>query len=228
MKNPLVWVIIVIVFVGGYFAFASMSKEEVSAPTPSASEAERRVVSDGTYQVVSEESEVGWAGKKPLLEGYVNDGSIAVSVGTVTVAGESATGSFTIDMNTLSVSNTPTKPGSENALEGHLKGERWFNVAAYPQASFEITRVAKRPDSDVSYTYDVKGNLTMKGQTHEVSFPAMIYEDADRRLHARAETEIDRTKWGITAGSNNFFDNLADNVIDDMVALSFHVVAERQ
>jgi polyisoprenoid-binding protein YceI len=68
----------------------------------------------------------------------------------------------------------------------------------------------------------------MKGQTHEVTFPAMIYLDGEGRLHARAETEIDRTKWGITSGSANFFDDLADNVIDDMVALSFHVVAVKQ
>ncbi len=226
MKNLLL-VGVGLVLLGGLFVFMSGAKD--SAPTEETAQGgERAVVSDGTYEVVAEESEVGWAGKKPLLEGYVNSGSIAVTSGTITVLENQATGSFAIDMDTLSVSSTPTKPGSENALEGHLKGERWFNVATYPEASFEITNVATQADSDATFTYDVTGNLTMKGQTHEVSFPAMIYADMEGRLHARAETEIDRTVWGITSGSGSFFDDLADNVIDDMVALSFHVIAVKQ
>lgn len=190
--------------------------------------ADASVVTDGEYAVNAQESSVQWAGKKPLLEGYINTGSIGVTGGTIAVAGTEATGDFTLDMDTLSVSATPTKPGQENALEGHLKGSRWFDVAAYPTAAFEITSVAPRADSDTTFTYDVTGSLTMKGQTNAVTFPALIYQAADGKLHAHGELEIDRTKWGITAGSKNFFDNVADNAIDDMVALSFKLIAEKQ
>lgn len=226
MKNPLVLVILAVVLIGGYFAFANM--KPASEQVEEVEQGARSEVTEGTYTVIAEESQVGWAGKKPLLEGYINDGSIAVTEGTISVMNGEATGSFTIDMDTLSVSNTPTKPGSENSLEGHLKGERWFDVATYPEALFAITAVMPRGDSETSFTYDITGDLTMKGQTHEVSFPAMIYLDDSGRLHASAETEIDRTVWGITSGSGSFFDDLADNVIDDMVALSFHVIAVKQ
>lgn len=188
----------------------------------------RSVVAEGEYVVVAEESVVNWAGKKPLIEGYINNGSIAVSEGSVSVEGETATGTFVVDMTTLSVSDTPTKPGQESALEGHLTGERWFDVATYPEASFTITEVTPRADSDTTFVYDVTGELTMKGTTDTLEFPATIYQNAEGRLYAAADFEFDRTRWNITAGSGSFFDNLEDNVIDDMVALSFSLVAEQQ
>lgn len=187
--------------------------------------ADRHVVEAGSYTVVPEESTIRWAGKKPLIEGYVNTGSFSLTGGSIAVRDAEATGEFVIDMNTLSVSDTPTKPGMESTLEGHLKSDRWFAVEGYPTATFRIVEVTPLPDSSTTFVYTVRGELTLKGQTHEVTFPATIYEDADGMVHADASFEFDRTKWGITAGSGSFFDNLADNVIDDMVALSFSVVA---
>lgn len=221
--------------------FYVLSSEQSSAPTKTVEDemlteeqgddtatvlVAREVVPDGVYVVRTAESVVNWAGKKPLIEGYINSGSLAVSEGQITVAMDSATGSFVVDMDTLSVSDTPTKPGAENTLEGHLKSDRWFNVAEYPTATFEIVEVTPREDSQDTFIYDVRGNLTMKGETGELSFPAEIYLGDDGMLHAKADFEFDRTKWGITSGSGSFFDDLADNVIDDMVALSFDLVAE--
>ena len=190
--------------------------------------AEITEVEDGTYQVLVEESVVRWAGKKPLIEGYINSGSMALKSGSISVDGDDIGGELLIDMNTLSVSDTPTKPGSENTLEDHLKGERWFNVAEYPEASFVITSSEKREASANSFVYDVTGDLTMKGQTNELTFPATIFTDANGKTVARADFEFDRTKWGLTSGSGSFFDDLANNAIDDMVALSFELVAEQQ
>jgi polyisoprenoid-binding protein YceI len=218
--------IVVLVILAGGAYWASTRTAEAPAPSEEAAAPEdASVPADGTYAVVPEESTVSWAGKKPLLEGYINTGSIAVSGGSITVFGTEATGEFTLDLETLSVSVTPTKPGQENALEGHLKGERWFDVATYPTATFAIDRIAPRADSEETHVYDVSGNLTLKGQTHPVSFPATVYQSGDGRVHARGALEVDRTQWGITAGSASFFDNVADNAIDDMVALSFSLVA---
>lgn len=228
MKYGLILLAVVIIGGGAYWytnqtpAHHSEKSSTYVAPESAAA------VTDGTYAVNAEASRVEWAGKKPLLEGYINTGSIAVTGGTVSVTGENVSAEFAIDMDTLSVSATPTKPGKESALEEHLKGERWFNVAAYPTASFAITNVVARADSATTFTYDVTGDLTLKGQTHPVTFPATIYLSEDGKLHAHGSLEIDRTVWGITTGSENFFDNLADNVIDDMVALSFVLIAEKQ
>lgn len=201
-------------------------KVTAGADTQAAVNDDRTVVSEsGEYQVVAESSRVFWAGKKPLVEGYVNSGSLGLVKGDISLQEGVVSGAFVIDMQTLSVSETPKKPGQENVLESHLKSDRWFDVAAHPEASFVITEATPQTDVETTFLYDVTGDLTLKGQTHEVSFPAVVYVDAAGMLHADASFEFDRTLWGITAGSGSFFDNLADNVIDDNVALSFALVA---
>ena len=187
----------------------------------------RQVVTSGSYSVDISTSEVRWAGKKPLIDGYINSGTIGLTEGAITVLDNVATGSFTIDMNTLAVGSTAKKPGKESLLEGHLKGTGWFNVAEFPTALFVITKVTPRADSDVTFEYDVTGDLTMKDVTNEISFPATIYESVDGNINVEAVTVLDRTKWGITSMSGSFFDDLADNVIDDNVQLSFSLKAEK-
>lgn len=100
-------------------------------------------------------------------------------------------------------------------------------MAEFPVATFEIIEATADVNGE-SNTYNVRGALTMKGQTHELTFPAEIYLNSDGQLQADATFEFDRTQWGITAGSGSFFDNLADNVVDDMVSLTFSLVAEKK
>jgi len=219
--KKITWIIVLIIIIGLYFVH---TREETSVVEKMSTEQmeDATAITAGTYTVDTTESEFMWAGQKPFIDGYVNSGTIALSEGVITVTDTTATGSFVLDMNTLHVGLTAQKPGSEGALEGHLKGSRWFDVATYPTATFSIIAVTPT-DTDLVYT--VTGDLTIKGVTHEISFPAEIYQDEDGLLYAEAKTEIDRTLWGITSGSGNFFENLGDNLIADEVALSFFLVA---
>ncbi len=233
MKILGIVVAVLVVIAALVFVFGGSNKgAEISQPLTTeegaTNEAQIKVlVVDGEYAVLAEESVIRWAGKKPLIDGYVNSGSLALSSGMISVGSAAITGELVIDMNTLSVSETPTKPGMESSLEGHLKGERWFNVAEFPAATFTLTEMVPLADVESSFAYEVTGTLTMKGVSHELVFPAQVYQEADGRVRATASLEFDRTLWGITAGSGSFFDNLADNVVDDRVALSFELVAER-
>jgi len=238
MKTIVVVVGVLIILAGGFLFFAGNNQVDNKSPSDienknnliekdELASVTKQVVSPGSYSVDLSNSVVNWAGKKPLIDGYINSGVIGFSAGTITVTENDATGEFTIDMNTLSVGLTAKKPGQESTLEGHLKGEGWFNVAEFPTASFNITNVSVRTDSDSTFQYDVTGDLTMKGVTNEINFPAEIYETASGQVQVEATTTIDRTKWGLTAMSGSFFDNLADNVIDDSVQLSFSLVADK-
>jgi polyisoprenoid-binding protein YceI len=227
----------VIILVAGWLLF-SAHNNNVEVPSQAALEQEEVMAEDntnerasitaGSYVVDSEKSIVNWSGKKPLIDGYINTGEIRLSEGSIEVLENDATGSFVIAMDTLKVGLTAKKPDQETALEGHLKGDRWFDVAAYPTATFVINEVTPKTDSATSFTYTIAGDLTLKGQTHPVTFDAVIYQNTDGTIRAEAATEIDRTKWGITAGSASFFDNLADNAIDNMIALSFTLVATKK
>lgn len=186
------------------------------------------LVTDGNYNLIVSESKLNWAGRKPLVEGYINSGTFDITKGAIEVEDAESTGIFEIDINTLSVSETKAKPGAETALEGHLKGGGWFNVEEFPTATFTINTVTPRIDTETTFVYDVIGTLVMKGETGELTFPANIFLDDEGKLIVEAELDFDRTKWGLTAGSGLFFDNLADQIIDDLVKLSFRLVAEKE
>ncbi len=231
MKIFLGGVVVVAILIGGWLLFGGASApgtaldslpQSGDTQTPGASD--RAVVADGTYTLNTTQSTFEWAAKKPLIEGYVNSGTIGFKEGTIVVGGGSAQGTFTLDMNTLRVGLTAAKPGREGALETHLKSKDFFEVATYDTALFAIKNVAPVPDSATSMQYTITGDLTIKGKANEISFPATIYQ-REGILYAEAQTEIDRTKWGITFGSGNFFQNLGDNAISDMVAIAFSIVA---
>jgi hypothetical protein len=58
------------------------------------------------------------------------------------------------------------------------KNEDFFNTANYNEAKFVITSSEIDPE-DNTY-YNVKGNLTIKGITNEIEFPASVVKDADK------------------------------------------------
>jgi polyisoprenoid-binding protein YceI len=229
MNKGLLAVIVVLILVG-LFVFVGPSEAPiVEVPGEQQNgevlEQAKFSIENGEYAVVAEKSQLKWAGKKPLVDGYINSGTIDVTEGEVSVSDDQKSGTFTIDINTLSVSETKAKPGAESALEEHLKGDGWFNVEEFGTATFEITEISETEDVETSFMYTVSGTLTMKGVTEEVAFPAEVYVDENGDLVAVASFEIDRTLWGITAGSGSFFDDLGDRVISDMIAISFRLVA---
>ena len=231
----ILWIVgLVLLIGGGYLVYSNYMQPTVEEKVVETQQTQQQtsipggsVVTPGSYVVATSSSQVKWAGRKPLISGYVNSGHILLSGGDITVTDTTATGMFTLDMNTLTVDLTAKKPGKESALQEHLKKGDFFDVTKFPTASFKITSVTAQADSNTSFNYTVKGDLTMKGVTNEITFPAKIYMK-DGSLVTEATTAIDRTKWNITFGSSNFFDNLADNAIDDMVTLDFSVVATKK
>jgi len=159
------------------------------------------------YKVDNEASKVFWKAKKVTGE---HSGYIGISTGTLKVDnGKLKGGSFEIDTRTITV--TDIADAAPNArLVGHLKGEDFFAVEKFPTANLLITSVTPSGTN----TYDLKGKLTIKGVTNEVSFPATVSIDKNK-LSAKAQLTVDRTKYNIRYGSKNFFDNLGDKAIYD-------------
>jgi polyisoprenoid-binding protein YceI len=168
-----------------------------------------------TYTVDAAKSTITWVGKK--VTGSHN-GTIALKSGSLIVDGKSVKGgTFVMDMTSIKDADGSAK------LEGHLKADDFFGTDKFPTSTFVITKVA---GSAANVT--VTGNLTIKGITKPLSFPATVAVNADGTVSALAgKIIVDRTKYDIRYGSKSFIDGIGDKAIDDNFELAVKLVAKK-
>ncbi|SES10122.1 YceI family protein [Pedobacter rhizosphaerae] len=168
-----------------------------------------------TYTVDAAKSSITWLGKK--VTGSHN-GTISLKSGSINVDGKKLTGgTFVIDMTSIKDADGSAK------LEGHLKADDFFGSAKFPTSTFVITKVA---GSGANVT--VSGNLTIKGITKPLSFPASVTTNADGTVSAVAgKIVVDRTKYDIKYGSKSFFDSIGDKAINDEFEIGVKLVAAK-
>jgi len=178
----------------------------------------------GADTLMVTEGIIEWVGAKPTGK---HNGTFKVSEGTFMVENNGITaGQFTIDMNSLTVLDlTDAKMNAD--LSGHLKSGDFFQADSFPTATFVLSSATAlaAPDS-LGNTHTIAGNLTLKGNTKGVSFPAKVTL-AEGSLQAEGSLSIDRTQWNVVYGSKNIFKNLGDKFINDMVDLKIKVSAAK-
>ena len=164
-----------------------------------------------TYNVSASKSSVEWLGEKVTGK---HTGTIAIQTGSLEVKnGKLVGGEFVIDM--TSIKCTDLSGETAKKLEGHLNSNDFFGTESHKTAKLVITKVK----SNGSGKYTVTGDLTIKGQTHSVTFDTTLNE-ASGKATAEATIKVDRTKYGIRYGSGSFFDNLGDKAISDEFTLT--------
>lgn len=169
------------------------------------------------FEIDTKASKVNWVGKKVTGE---HTGYLSVGNGTVTVNNNSVTAAkVNMDMNSI-VCTDLTDAEWNKKLVGHLRSDDFFSVEKHPISVFEITSVNTKGGEST-----VKGKLTIKGITNEISFPAKV-EVANGTVKASGTAKIDRTKWDIRYGSGKFFEGLGDKMIYDEFEISFNIVAK--
>jgi polyisoprenoid-binding protein YceI len=158
-------------------------------------------------------SSVAWLAKKVTGQ---HNGTIGISAGALNIDGKKLIGgNFTIDLKTIKVLDL-TDPVSNQKLTGHLTSGDFFEVEKFPTAMFVITNVSGK---------QVTGNLTIKGITKSITFPADIKVKGGK-LTAKANITIDRTDFNIRYGSQKFFESIGDKAIYDDFALTVSLVSE--
>lgn len=186
--------------------------------------AQMDVVENGSYAVDPDQSTVNWEGRKTLIANYKDTGTLRVASGNFTVENDLVTeGTITFDMTSLKAEST-SGPGDVAKLESHLKTADFFDVENHSTATFTVTR-AEPGAGEGALT--VHGDLTIKGITHPIAIPVQL-GSVNGRAVAAGSVEVDRTKYDVRYGSDQFFDNLANNVIDDSFTLRFTLVANAQ
>jgi polyisoprenoid-binding protein YceI len=171
------------------------------------------------FKVDPAKSTLKWTGKKVTGE---HTGNIKIKQGLLKTDGKSLKGgSFVIDMTTITNTDLTDK-GYNEKLVGHLNSDDFFGVAKHKEAKLNITSVTSKGSNN----YDVKGNLTIKGITQPVEFPATVIINKGN-IKANASISVDRTKYDIKYGSGSFFDNLGDKAIDNVFVIDVELVANK-
>lgn len=173
------------------------------------------------YPINLKVSKMEWIGTK--LSTY-HHGEVNIKSGELKLAdGKLSGGDFRIDMTTI-VAHDAGKEDINQKLTGHLLSPDFFDVANYPEASFEITGVktfsgnAQEPDgmNEISEykisspNYTISGNLKIKDITKNIEFPARV-EIANDKISAMAKFNIDRKLWGIV------YPGMPDDMVQDMI-----------
>ena len=129
-------------------------------------------------------------------------------------------GQFEMDMNSIKCTDIENREYAAK-LESHLKDKDFFATEEYPISHFTITEVIFDGTS-----YMITGNITIRGISQEITFPAQFHSDENLFL-ADATLKIDRTKHDIKYGSGSFFDGLGDRMIYDEFTLKIHLEASK-
>jgi polyisoprenoid-binding protein YceI len=175
-----------------------------------------------SYSIDVAGSTIGWIGTKV---GGQHNGTFNLAEGSLVVSeGNLAGGNFSIDMTSVTVLDL--QDDNKPKLEGHLKSADFFAVDSFPKASFEITDVkpfdaATMTSKLEGATHLISGNLTMRGATKNVTFPAIVTIEGNQVM-AQADFNIDRSEWGVNFKGPN---NPADWVIAKEVNLKLDVKA---
>ncbi|SNC65402.1 Polyisoprenoid-binding protein YceI [Hymenobacter gelipurpurascens] len=198
-----------------------LSAPAQAAKGPVARKPAAAVIANEPYKVQPQLSSLGWTGKKI---GGQHSGTISLKEGIVLVKGSQIVGG-TIVADMTSLKNTDLTDADYNAkLVGHLKSEDFFGVEKNPTATFVITSIKPLKGDAAGNNAIITGNLTIKGKTNPLSFPAKV--GVKNGVAAASGTAtIDRTKYGVTFGST-LFGTAADKAVEDNFSLSFNVIAK--
>jgi polyisoprenoid-binding protein YceI len=170
-----------------------------------------------TKKVVS--SDVHWWGYKlAKTAASSHDGTINLKNGNIVLKNNKVVGgTFVLDMTTIS--STDLQGDMKSKLDGHLKNGDFFEVEKFPTAVYKITSV--KPGTKAGFNATVHGNLTVKGKTAAVSFPANITVGKAGVSLVSDKFSFDRQVFGVAYKSS-----MQDIVIKDDVDMTVKVVAK--
>jgi hypothetical protein len=167
-----------------------------------------------------EKSKIAWEGGKVFTDSK-HWGTVSIKSGSMSLeSGNLHSGNLVFDMN--SIVNEDVKGEWNAKLVGHLKSEDFFEVAKYPTSTVTVTK------SSVSgNTAQVEADLTVKDQTHPITFIAE--RKGDKIV---GNVTFDRTQWGVQYGAKSTFSvsDLAgkakDKVIKDEISINFELAVK--
>lgn len=171
----------------------------VTAASPAAS-VEKYLIKPDTSKIEFDASKVTGS----------HHGSFEKFSGVIDYAGQPEKSRVKITIETSSVK------ADDPGLTKHLQTPDFFDVAKFPEATFESTEI--KPGGDKGASHTVTGNLQLHGVTKSITFPATIVAKPGE-ITVESTFSINRKDFGIN------YAGAADNLIRDEVVLKLHVRA---
>lgn len=86
----------------------------------------------------------------------------------------------------------------EENRDGHLRSADFLDVENHPKITFVTKQIRPKGGHD----YDIKGDLTLRGVTKEVTFESEIGGPladpwGNKRISISGETKVNRKEWGL-------------------------------
>jgi len=173
------------------------------------------------YTIDVNQSNLEWYAEKVTGK---HNGTIKFSSGEIKNDHGKLSGSFEIDMNSI-LDKDMESADKRAKLENHLKSADFFDAAKYPKSKFVITSVTPlKAASNSNLTHTVKGMLTIKDKTNEISFDAAI-KMLENKVTATGSIVVDRAKFDLKYNSKTFFPDIGDKMIYDEFTLKFNLTA---
>lgn len=168
-----------------------------------------------------DKSSIEWLGTKPTGTHF---GTLSIKEGVLYLKDDNLIGGkFTMDMNSIVV-NDIEDPKMNKQLIDHLKSPDFFLTDSFPTSEFKFSKITSYEGSTSEYeevlpTHRIEGNLTMRGITRTVNFPAKISINNGVVDATTPQFVINRTEWNVNYGSKSVFADLKDNFIHDEIGI---------
>ena len=182
------------------------------------------------------DSKIEWVATK--VTGY-HVGNVPLKSGEIHIKNDEVIGGkFILDLANMQVVGPKGSDTTSNKkLLGHLKSADFFDIEKNPEGTFELTDVVPYKGEAIKDTTDprqeeinkykvtnpthtVSGNLTLKGVTKNIEFPARITISGNT-AEAIAKFNIDRKEWGIV------YPGKPDDLIKDAIHLGISIKATK-
>lgn len=159
-------------------------------------------VNEVKREVNTSKSKVTWKAYKVTGS---HTGTIELNSGVLVFDNDKLSGGeFVVNMGSLV--STDLEGEYKGKLEGHLKSDDFFGVEQHPTSKLVLTNVTPNGKN----SYEVEGDLTIKGITKSISLDVSVYGSK-----ATATMKVDRAQYDVRYGSGSFFENLGDKTIYD-------------
>lgn len=173
------------------------------------------------YQVDVDKSKLDWEGHR--FFGGMHTGNIDLHQGSLNVSdGKLSSGVFQIDMNSMVVTDIEGEPAER--LAAHLKTDDFFDSEKHPYATFRLKHIDYAGDKLAA----IVGDISIRGITQQISFPAEITIEGDQLRAVARGIRVDRTVHDSQYGSINFFRDLGRKIVHNEFILNVELFATKE